>query len=60
VASHIQCLLEGHTTLEGRPSEVTAEQVEAAYFGLSHDAQAAAGDGSDTLWHGSTPSSRAS
>ena len=34
VASHIQCLLEGHTTLEGRPSEVTAEQVEAAYFGL--------------------------
>src|SRR6185295_19949216 len=33
VASHIQCLLEGHTTLEGRPSEVTAEQVEAAYFG---------------------------
>ena len=35
VASHIQCLLEGHTTLEGRPSEVTAEQVEAAYFGLS-------------------------
>jgi branched-chain amino acid transport system ATP-binding protein len=35
VASHLQCLLEGHTTLEGRPSDVTAEQVEAAYFGLS-------------------------
>jgi len=35
VASHIQCLLEGRTTLEGRPSEVTAAQVEAAYFGLS-------------------------
>jgi branched-chain amino acid transport system ATP-binding protein len=35
VASHIQCLLEGRTTLEGRPSDVTAEQVEAAYFGLS-------------------------
>ena len=35
VASHIQCLLEGHTTLEGRPSEVTADQVEAAYFGLA-------------------------
>ena len=34
VASHLQCLLEGHTTLEGRPDEVTAEQVEAAYFGL--------------------------
>ena len=24
VASHIQCLLEGHTTLEGRPADVTA------------------------------------
>ena len=35
VASHLQCLLEGRTTLEGRPSDVTAEQVEAAYFGLS-------------------------
>ena len=34
VASHIQCLLEGHTTLEGRPADVTPEQVEAAYFGL--------------------------
>jgi branched-chain amino acid transport system ATP-binding protein len=59
VASHLQCLLEGHTTLEGRPADVTPAQVEAAYFGLSHDAQAAASDGSDTLWHGSTPSSRA-
>jgi branched-chain amino acid transport system ATP-binding protein len=37
VASHIQCLLEGHTTLEGQPSDVTAEQVEAAYFGLGAD-----------------------
>ena len=34
VASHLQCLLEGRTTLEGKPSDVTAEQVEAAYFGL--------------------------
>jgi branched-chain amino acid transport system ATP-binding protein len=34
VASHLQCLLEGHTTLEAIPSEVTADQVEAAYFGL--------------------------
>ena len=33
VATHLQCLLEGHTTLEGQPSDVTAEQVEAAYFG---------------------------
>ncbi len=35
VASHLQCLLEGHTTLEGKPSDVTPEQVEAAYFGLA-------------------------
>jgi branched-chain amino acid transport system ATP-binding protein len=35
VASHLQCLLEGHTTLEARPSEITAEQVEAAYFGMN-------------------------
>ena len=34
VASHLQCLLEGRTTLEGRPSDVTAAEVEAAYFGL--------------------------
>ena len=63
VASHIQCLLEGHTTLEGRPSEVTAEQVEAAYFGLSRAAAGnpdTAAEGSAPLWHGSTPSSRAS
>ena len=33
VATHLQCLLEGHSTLEGQPSDVTAEQVEAAYFG---------------------------
>jgi branched-chain amino acid transport system ATP-binding protein len=35
VASRIQCLLEGRTTLEGEPGDVTAEQVEAAYFGLA-------------------------
>jgi branched-chain amino acid transport system ATP-binding protein len=34
VATHLQCLLEGKTTLEGRPSDVTSEQVEAAYFGV--------------------------
>jgi branched-chain amino acid transport system ATP-binding protein len=34
VASHLQCLLEGQTTLEGKPSDVTLEEVEAAYFGL--------------------------
>ena len=35
VASHLQCLLEGHTTLEGRPADVTPAEVEAAYFGLA-------------------------
>ena len=60
VASHLQCLLEGHTTLEGRPSEVSAEQVEAAYFGLAGAAAGAPGEESEALWHGSTPSSRAS
>jgi branched-chain amino acid transport system ATP-binding protein len=35
VASHIHCLLEGQTTLESTPADVTAEQVEAAYFGLA-------------------------
>ena len=34
-ASTIQCLLEGRTTLEGRPGEFTPEQIEAAYFGLA-------------------------
>jgi branched-chain amino acid transport system ATP-binding protein len=38
VASHLHCLLEGHTTLQGSPAEFTSEQVEAAYFGLAgHD-----------------------
>jgi branched-chain amino acid transport system ATP-binding protein len=35
VASYIQCLLEGRTTLEGKPEDVTPQQVEAAYFGLA-------------------------
>jgi branched-chain amino acid transport system ATP-binding protein len=39
VATHLQCLLEGRTTLEGTPAEVTREQVEAAYFGADSDAQ---------------------
>jgi branched-chain amino acid transport system ATP-binding protein len=34
VASHLQCLLEGRTTLEGKPADVTAAEVESAYFGL--------------------------
>ena len=48
VASHIQCLLEGRTTLEGRPADVTADQVEAAYFGLAGAAAAGQpGEGSE-------------
>ena len=73
VASHVQCMLEGNTTLRAAPSEVTAEQVEAAYFGL---AGASAGntvtgntvtgntvtghEGSHPLWTGLTTSSRGS
>ncbi len=44
VASHIHCLLEGRTTLEGRPADVTAEQVEAAYFGLAGTGASGSGD----------------
>ena len=49
VATHLQCLLEGHSTLEGRPSDVTAAQVEAAYFGMGEQATTADGipDGSE-------------
>jgi branched-chain amino acid transport system ATP-binding protein len=52
VASHIHCLLEGRTTLEGRPADVTAEQVEAAYFGLGPSdstADVGPGEGSEAL-----------
>jgi branched-chain amino acid transport system ATP-binding protein len=35
VASRFQCLLEGRTTLEGAPSDFTAHDVEAAYFGFA-------------------------
>ena len=35
VASRIQCLLEGRTTLEGPPGSFSPQQIEAAYFGLA-------------------------
>ena len=60
VATHIQCLLEGRTTLQGIPADVTPEQVEAAYFGLGPAAPPAEAPGEEQLWSGSTPSSRAS
>ena len=48
VATHIHCLLEGRTTLEGKPGAVTAEQVEAAYFGLAGAARSTQlGEGSE-------------
>ncbi|HEY6496158.1 MAG TPA: ABC transporter ATP-binding protein [Trebonia sp.] len=34
VATHLQCLLEGHTMLAGTPAVLTREDVEAAYFGV--------------------------
>jgi branched-chain amino acid transport system ATP-binding protein len=53
VASHIHCLLEGRTTLESRPADVTAEQVESAYFGLAGAAPAGQpAEGSELLWPG--------
>jgi branched-chain amino acid transport system ATP-binding protein len=33
VANRVHCLLEGRTSLTGRPDELTAEQIEQAYFG---------------------------
>ncbi len=67
VATHIHCLLEGRTTLDGRPSEVTADKIEAAYFGLAGAMPASdapvppgldplgpdpLGGGSDSIWPG--------
>jgi branched-chain amino acid transport system ATP-binding protein len=47
VASHIHCLLEGRTTLEGTPASVSADQVEAAYFGLAGVAPGVTAEGSE-------------
>ena len=34
VATHVACFLEGRIALEGTPSELTSEQITAAYFGV--------------------------
>lgn len=34
VATHVACFLEGHIALQGAPSELTNEQITAAYFGV--------------------------
>lgn len=33
VASHVYCMMEGRITLSGRPSDISREQIHAAYFG---------------------------
>jgi branched-chain amino acid transport system ATP-binding protein len=38
VADHVLCLLEGRTVLTGKPSELTPDQIESAYFGLARRA----------------------
>ena len=42
-ASHIHCLLEGRTTLEGPPGKLTARGIESAYFGLAAKTGGASG-----------------
>ncbi len=44
VASRVHCLLEGRTTLEGPPGDLTPERVEAAYFGLGTGRESATGE----------------
>jgi branched-chain amino acid transport system ATP-binding protein len=34
VASHVACFLEGRIALQGKPAELTSEQITAAYFGV--------------------------
>jgi branched-chain amino acid transport system ATP-binding protein len=41
VATRVQCLLEGRTTLEGAPGDFTPEQIEQAYFGVGNKTQPA-------------------
>jgi branched-chain amino acid transport system ATP-binding protein len=38
VATRVHCLLEGRTTLQGEPGELTADTIENAYFGLAGSA----------------------
>jgi branched-chain amino acid transport system ATP-binding protein len=48
VATRVQCLLEGRTTLEGAPGDFTAQEIEQAYFGVGNAGAAPAGrNGSD-------------
>ena len=33
-ADHLTCMLEGRVVLEGRPKDMSSEQIFAAYFGV--------------------------
>lgn len=44
VADRVHCLLEGHSVLQGRPDELSAEQVERAYFGIGAALPVGAGE----------------
>lgn len=41
VADRVHCLLEGRVALSGRPADLTAEQIESAYFGLERSQDSA-------------------
>jgi branched-chain amino acid transport system ATP-binding protein len=58
VASRVHCLLEGRTTLEGQPGELTPERVEAAYFGLGADEDSGGGNGGQPVPSAGQPAAR--
>ena len=35
VSDRVYCMMEGRVTLEGRPSEISREEIHAAYFGAA-------------------------
>jgi branched-chain amino acid transport system ATP-binding protein len=63
IASRVHCLLEGRTTLEGEPGDLTPERVEAAYFGLGDGAgtgtDSGGGDGGQPVPSAGQPTSTA-
>jgi branched-chain amino acid transport system ATP-binding protein len=53
VADRVHCLLEGRSVLQGRPQDLSAEQVEHAYFGIGDALPAGTpGEGSHEPWIG--------
>jgi branched-chain amino acid transport system ATP-binding protein len=56
VASRLQCLLEGTTTLIGRPDELTREQIETAYFGVAGHGEVVVDELVEALTADSAPS----